>query len=135
MFTFFHKVQYYETDQMRVVHHSNYVKWLEEIRGDWMEAAGIPYHVTEEKGILCPVLSVKCNFKYPARYGETIRIQCKCTFYNSIRFKVEYLMYNPDDMLVFEGESEHFFTNLDFRPISLARTDKEMNEIFASIVE
>lgn len=25
-----HKVQYYETDQMGVVHHSNYIRWFEE---------------------------------------------------------------------------------------------------------
>lgn len=24
-----HKVQYYETDKMGIVHHSNYIKWME----------------------------------------------------------------------------------------------------------
>ena len=27
-----HKVQYYETDQMGIVHHSNYIRWFEEAR-------------------------------------------------------------------------------------------------------
>ena len=32
-----HKVQYYETDQMGIVHHSNYIRWFEEARTDYME--------------------------------------------------------------------------------------------------
>jgi acyl-CoA thioester hydrolase len=30
MEAYVHKVQYYETDQMGVVHHSNYIRWFEE---------------------------------------------------------------------------------------------------------
>ena len=31
-----HKVQYYETDQMGFVHHSNYIRWFEEARDDFL---------------------------------------------------------------------------------------------------
>ena len=53
-----HKVQYYETDQMGIVHHSNYIRWFEEARTDYMERLGIGYEKMEEQGILSPVLSV-----------------------------------------------------------------------------
>ena len=33
-----HKVQYYETDQMAVVHHSNYIRWFEEAWSFWRES-------------------------------------------------------------------------------------------------
>ena len=52
-----HKVQYYETDQMGVVHHSNYIRWFEEARAEWMEAVGLPYAQLEAEGIASPVLS------------------------------------------------------------------------------
>ena len=29
-----HKAQYYETDTMKIVHHSNYIRWMEEARVD-----------------------------------------------------------------------------------------------------
>lgn len=32
-----HKVQYYETDKMGIVHHSNYIRWMEEVRKPIME--------------------------------------------------------------------------------------------------
>ena len=35
-----HHVKYYETDQMRIVHHSNYIRWMEEARMDMMEQMG-----------------------------------------------------------------------------------------------
>ena len=40
---YIHKVQYYETDQMAFVHHSNYIRWFEEARIHYMEQIGAPY--------------------------------------------------------------------------------------------
>ena len=36
-----HKAQYYETDQMGIIHHSNYLRWFEEARADLMEQVGL----------------------------------------------------------------------------------------------
>ena len=41
------KVQYYETDQMGIVHHSNYIRWFEEARIDLMEQMGLGYEKME----------------------------------------------------------------------------------------
>ena len=35
-----HKTQYYETDTMKIVHHSNYVRWMEEARCDFWNRSG-----------------------------------------------------------------------------------------------
>lgn len=47
-----HKVQYYETDQMKVVHHSNYIRWFEEARIDYMEQLGMPYGIWRRMELL-----------------------------------------------------------------------------------
>lgn len=31
-----HRAQYYETDQMGIIHHSNYIRWMEEARMDFL---------------------------------------------------------------------------------------------------
>ena len=49
-----HRVQYYETDMMGVVHHANYIHWMEEARIQWMDHLGFPYAAMEEKGIKEP---------------------------------------------------------------------------------
>lgn len=43
MFTFERKANYYETDQMGIVHHSNYIRWFEEARLEMLCAMGLPY--------------------------------------------------------------------------------------------
>ena len=53
-----HKVQYYETDMMGMVHHANYIRWMEEARIDFMDRLGFSYRKMEEEGVVSPVRSV-----------------------------------------------------------------------------
>ena len=57
-----HKTQYYETDQMGIIHHSNYIRWFEEARMDMMEQMGMGYAEMEKRGIISPVLSVHSEY-------------------------------------------------------------------------
>ena len=45
------KAQYYETDQMGIIHHSNYIRWFEEARIDFMAQAGLGYRLEEYSGV------------------------------------------------------------------------------------
>ena len=56
------KINYYETDQMAIVHHSNYIRYFEEARVSFMEQAGYPYERLEAEEILSPVINVSCKF-------------------------------------------------------------------------
>ena len=42
-----HKVNYYETDKMGITHHSNYIRWMEEARIDFLESIGFGYDKLE----------------------------------------------------------------------------------------
>ncbi|MFQ9127202.1 MAG: acyl-CoA thioesterase [Butyricicoccaceae bacterium] len=66
-----HKVQYYETDGMGIVHHSNYIRWFEEARVDLLEQLGFGYDRIEAEGYSGPVLEVACQYKTMSRFGET----------------------------------------------------------------
>ena len=41
-FEYKREINYYETDKMGVVHHSNYIRFLEEARCRWLKELGIP---------------------------------------------------------------------------------------------
>ena len=56
-----HKINYYETDKMGVTHHSNYVRFMEESRIDFLEKIGWGYDKMEQEGIISPVVSLECN--------------------------------------------------------------------------
>lgn len=42
------KINYYETDKMGIVHHSNYIRYLEEARTFWLRQIGMPFELLEE---------------------------------------------------------------------------------------
>ena len=74
-------VYYYETDRMGIVHHSNYIRWFEEARLDWMKQIGWDYKTIEDDNIIIPVLSVSAEYKTMSRYGDNIVIYVKLAEY------------------------------------------------------
>lgn len=125
-----HKVQYYETDQMGMVHHSNYIRWFEEARVDYLEHIGLPYHVIEAGGILSPVLEMHCQYKTKTTFGETVIIHVGLKSYSGLRYTIGYEVVGEDGKIRCIGESGHCFVNTEGRPTSLKRAKPEWDEIF-----
>ena len=89
-FIFERDINYYETDKMGVVHHSNYIRYLEEARCYWMKSLGMPFEVLEENGITVPVLAVNCTYKYPVTFGDTLVIKPYMKEYTGVRMTIGY---------------------------------------------
>ena len=120
-------VNYYETDKMQVVHHSNYIRYLEECRMDFLRQIGLDYIEIEKKGIMIPVLSVECDYKSPARFGDTICIIPKIEKFHGVKFDVSYRIYSEDfSVLHNEAASSHCFVDFDFKPVRLKRDYPEI---------
>lgn len=130
-----HKVQYYETDQMKIVHHSNYIRWFEEARIDYMEQIGMPYNEMEEKEIISPVLGVEAEYLRMVHFGDTVSISVSVREYNGIKLAISYeVMDEKTGMVHCRGITRHCFLNSKGRPISLKRNypyyhEKFMNEL------
>ena len=124
-----HKVQYYETDQMGFVHHSNYIRWFEEARDDFFNQTDAPYKVTESKGILSPVISVNCKYIKSCYYGELINIYVTLVKYGNVKFTVGYKVVGAENgELKAEGETEHCFLSTEGKVVSMKRVWPEMHE-------
>ena len=67
-------VRYYETDQMGIVHHSNYIRYFECGRTAMLKELGLPIEVIENAGVMLPVVEVECRYKKPAKLGDQLRI-------------------------------------------------------------
>ena len=127
------EINYYETDKMQVVHHSNYIRYLEECRMDFMRQIGFDYAKMEQSGIMVPVLSVSCNYKNPARFGETICIVPKVERMHGVKYEMSYRIYSEDfSVLHNDAASSHCFVDLDFKPI---RLKKEYPELYNRMTE
>ena len=133
-FTFERKINYYETDRMGIVHHSNYIRYMEEARCAWLENIGIPFTLLEENGITIPVLGVNVTYKHHVTFGETIIIKIFIKEYNSVRMTVGYEITNKENgQVVLNGETQHCFTNKELRPISLKKYNPDFNNKFEII--
>lgn len=130
-FSFIRKVQYYETDQMGVVHHSNYIRWFEESRVHMMDVLGYTYQTAEKNGLIIPVIGINCRYKSPARFGDTVKIVPKISLLRAVKMTITYRVYNnmTGDLLA-EGESMHCFTDRNFKPVSLKNHAPKLHEIF-----
>ena len=76
------KVHYYETDQMAIVHHSNYIRWFEEARIDFLEQIGLPMSEIERQKVQIPVLSVTSHYKTMTRFEDEVLVGMKIEKYN-----------------------------------------------------
>ncbi len=132
-FTYKHKVQYYETDKMGIVHHSNYIRWMEEARSFMMEEIGFGFDKMEELGIGSPVLSVECSYKKPTTYGDTVEIDVFLSKTGGVRFSVGYEMrIEGSEEVCTVGETSHCFMNSKGRIVLLKRELPEVDAIFSS---
>ena len=135
MHIFERKINYYETDKMGIVHHSNYIRFFEEARCDLLEACGLPYDLMEEKGIMSPVLGVSCKYKQHITFGDTIRIHAFIKEFTGVKFTVAYGIYNKKtDVLCVTGESNHCFTDSNLKPLNIKKHHYDVFEKFISLI-
>ena len=133
---YIHHVQYYETDKMGVVHHSNFVRWMEEARVYMMAEAGFGYGRLEKEGIISPVIGVKCDYKIMAQFEDDILIETDIKEYNGIKLVIEYVMENSvTEKIVAKGQSSHCFLNSSGRPVNLKKVCPELDKAFNLLME
>lgn len=126
------KVQYYETDRMGITHHSNYIRWMEEARVNYLEKIGCGYDAMELAGISSPVLSVQCKYIKTTTFADEVLIKAAIKEFKGVKMIIEYEMYLAEDKsLVFSGESQHCFLNGDFKPINLKKVMPEYYQILS----
>ena len=129
------KINYYETDKMQVVHHSNYIRFLEECRMDFLKQLQLDYEGIEKRGIMIPVLSVECNYKTPARFGDTICIVPKLESFHGVKFEMSYRIYSEDmKVLHNEARTSHCFVDFDFKPVRLKKDYTDIYEAMSQMV-
>ena len=127
---YLHNVQYYETDMMGIVHHANYIRWMEEARIDFMDQLGFPYAAMEARGVLSPVKALSCEYRNHSTFGDRISVTVSVASFNGVVLAIRYRMAKEDGIPVLEARSEHVFLNREGR---FVRMRKEMPEFCEAI--
>ncbi len=130
------RINYYETDQMGIVHHSNYIRFFEEARLDWMEQKEMDYHRIEELGMIIPVTFVHSNYLIPLHYNDTVEIQVALTKFDGIKMEFSYKLYREgSEELCTTGQTGHCFLYRDMRPVRMKRAFPELYRSMKESVE
>jgi acyl-CoA thioester hydrolase len=119
---------------MAVIHHSNYIRWFEEARTDFMNQLGMGIDKLEKLGIITPVLAVSCQYKSMVHFNDAVLIIPRIESYNGIKLCISYRIIDKDTKrLMTTGQSEHCFLNRKKKLISLRKNFIEIDEMLKSL--
>lgn len=129
-----HEVKYYETDQMKITHHSNYIRFMEEARIDMQRQIGWDYVDFERAGIVSPVVSVSCDYKKTTTFADVIEIEVKVKKFNGAKLSLAYIM-TRDGEVVATGESQHCFMDEMGRLVNMRKRYPEFYKTIKECIE
>ncbi|MBP5429596.1 MAG: acyl-CoA thioesterase [Elusimicrobiaceae bacterium] len=134
MFTYAKKAQYHETDQMGIIHHANYVKWMEEARLAYLEELGLGYQQVENEQVFSPVVSVAVQYKSPVHFSDEIEIKVSVKEYTAVKLELTYEFFNKTaKQLCAAASSVHCFIK-NGKIISLKKEMPALHEKLSALV-
>ena len=123
-------VRYYETDQMAVVHHSNYIRFFECARSAMLADGGYPIEQCEADGVTMPIVSVECKYLFPARMGDVLTATAAIETVPLAKLIIRQEVYNQDGVLCASGRVVLGFLSKETgRPV---RCPQKMADLIAS---
>lgn len=127
-----HKVQYYETDKMQFTHHSNYIRFMEEARVDFLDQLGWGYDKMEKEGLISPVVGITCDYKKSTTFPDVIQISIGVLELSAAKLTLSYIM-TVSDKVVCTASSTHCFLNQSGRPVNMKKQYPEFYLLLESI--
>jgi len=109
-------VRFAETDQMGVVHHSEYIVWFEVGRIAWMAAAGMPYTEIAGAGYNFAVTDLQCRYRNAIRFGDAVQVITRLGSLRSRQVEFVYEIRNTHTGDIYaDGHTRHICVDGDGR--------------------
>ena len=98
---------------------------------DWV------HRLIEAEGIHMPVISLSCDYKAAARYGDLAEIRVRLVLFNGARLRCEYeVRLKETGTLLASGRSEHCYVDAATgRPLNLKRRMPEYCRVLAGLTK
>lgn len=112
--TSIHRVSFYDTDAMGVVHHSNYIRWFEIGRVNFLRSIGITLGEMMDDGYVFPITEVRCKYIASGKFDDVLRIETTPVALTKAKMEFSYKIYrDSDNTLLVEGFTQNVFTHKD----------------------
>ena len=115
----FLRVHFYNTDEMSVVHHANYIRWFETGRVEYLREIGITLPELIEDGILFPITEIKAKYFHPAHFDDELEIETTALELTRVKMEFNYTIRRINDgKVLVKGFSQNVFTSAETGKIS-----------------
>lgn len=121
------KASYYETDKMGIVHHSNYIRYFEDARIEYMSNIGCDVAQLEALGIIIPNVDAYAKYIRPIRFRDEFSVAVKLTKFNGVRIEFDYeVRLTATNELAATGHTTHCTADENLKPTSVKHTFPEI---------
>lgn len=129
------RINYYETDMMSIVHHSNYIRFFEEARCDFMEQIGCDVRALEDKGVSIAVVDAYAKYIVPLKFDDKVYITTKLTKMSAAKMEFEYeIRFADTDILATTGRTTHCCVNRSNKPMPIKKADANLYETLQNLI-
>ena len=107
-----HKVNFYDTDAMAVVHHSNYIRWFEIGRVEFLRQAGITLTELMDDGYVFPITEVSAKYMNSGYFDDELIIETTPVALTKAQMAFSYRVLRAcDDTVLVTGFTQNVFTS------------------------
>ena len=96
---------------MGFVHHSNYLKYFELARLDWLNKLGISYKKIEKNGVLLPVIYSEIKYLFPLKFDDIFFVKVGIEELPVSRLKLNYEIKTYENKKICFGKVHLAFLN------------------------
>ena len=127
MFIHRHKVQFYETDLMGIVHHSNYLRFYEGARVGWAHAKGVLDYQKPGSASHFAVYETQVRHVKPTFFGDDLEIEVQVRSEGN-RLIFQYRLRGRNGEVCSYGKTVHVPLGLDLKLLRLSAEIKAATE-------
>ena len=108
-----HKVNFYDTDAMAVVHHSNYIRWFEIGRVEFLRQAGITLTELMDDGYVFPITEVSAKYMNSGYFDDELIIETTPVALTKVKMAFNYsVLRAKDNTVLVTGFTQNVFTSM-----------------------
>ncbi|MEI6869240.1 MAG: tol-pal system-associated acyl-CoA thioesterase [Methylophilaceae bacterium] len=123
------RIYFEDTDSGGVVYHSNYLKFMERARTEWLSAVGIDQrHLKQDNHIMFVVHRIDIQYKLPARFNDNLIVKSELKDIGSSKIEFRQMIYRENEMLIDASVDVACIDSEKFKPVRIPPTIKQAME-------
>ena len=93
------RVRYAEADRMGLLHHAQYLVYLEQARTEVLRSQGLTYRDLEDQGFLLVLTKAEIRYRRPAYYDDLLHVRTFVVRTTTVRIDHRYEVWRGGELL------------------------------------